>query len=182
MNNSISITISFLSGAVVGAAVAYIVTKKKYQKELEDQIAPVRQEFENYMKNEEKKEEEAKAAAEKEERARLERERKKEEAKKLADTVKELDYAAQKRKDRPYIIEQGGEEFGGYMAVSLEYYTDGVLLDNTDVIDDHQIDSLVGVENLALLDEHRPLIWVRNEEMKVDYEIAYIDEDFYAND
>ena len=68
------------------------------------------------------------------------------------------------------------------MAVSLDYYTDGVLLDGKDIVDDTQIDSLVGIENLSLLDKDRSVIWVRNDDMKVDYEIAYVDEDFYIDD
>lgn len=182
MNNSIGITLSFISGAAIGAVTAYIYTKKKYQKELEDQIAPVRKEFEDRIQSAEKKVEEVKAEAEKEAKAKLEHERKKEEAKKLEKTIKDLKYSEPKKKDYPYIIDQGGEEFGGYMAVSLDYYTDGVLLDGKDVIDDTQIDSLVGIENLALLDKDRAVIWVRNDDMKVDYEIAYVDEDFYIDD
>lgn len=182
MTNSISVTVSFLSGVAIGAASAYIFTKKKYQKELDEQIAPIRKDFEEHIKNVEKQVEEAKAEAEKEAKAKLEHERKKEEARKLEASIKDLKYAEPKKKDHPYIIDQGGEEFGGYMAVSLDYYTDGVLLDGKDIVDDTQIDSLVGLENLSLLDKDRSVIWVRNDDMKVDYEIAYVDEDFYIDE
>ena len=182
MNNSITMVLSFIGGAAVGAVSAYIFTKKKYQKEMDEQLAPIRKEFDDYIQNVDKKLEEAKAETEKNVRESVRNEQKKEEATKLEKKVTELDYAAQKKKDGPYIIERGGEEFGGYMAVSLEYYTDGILLDGTDIVDEAEMHDIVGVDNLALLDEKNPLIWVRNDERQVDYEIAYIDEDFYPDE
>ena len=68
------------------------------------------------------------------------------------------------------------------MAVSLEYYSDSVLVDGNDIIDDNDADEIVGLGNLALLSNDRPCIWVRNEARRVDYEIAYIDEDYYPSE
>ena len=182
MNNTVKFTLSFIGGAVFGSLVTYFVTKKKCEQQIEEQLAPVRKTFEEYVAKTDKKIADAKAQAEKDALEKTKGEVKKEEEKVLEKKVLDLNYTVPRKKDGPYIIDQGGEEFGGYMAVSLEYYTDGVLLDGTDIIDDAEKHEIVGIDNLALLDERRPLIWVRNDERQVDYEIAYVAEDFYPDE
>lgn len=173
MDVKVIATLSFIGGAVVGAVSTYIFTKKKNEERLNEQLQPVRDEFDKTIQKMEednkkfKEELEAKA-------------KKHEEIKTVREKTEDLGY--KKKGDHPYLIDQGGEEFGGHMAVSLEYYSDGILLDGTEIVDDASKDDLVGIENLALLCESHPIVWVRNDKLKVDYEIAYIDEDFYPDD
>ena len=186
MNKTIIGVLSFAGGAVVGAVAAYFITKDKCEKQMQAQLSTVRTEFDNYLQ----KSEEEKEKVVREKIAKEEKEKEKDE---LRNVAKRCNYGSPvpkpepkkkeyKKHDGPYLIEQGGEEFGGFMAVSLEYYTDGVLLDGVDVIEDKDKDDIVGIANLALLAEDNPLIWVRNERLQVDYEIAYIDEDFYPDE
>ena len=173
MDVKVIATLSFIGGAVVGAVSTYIFTKKKNEEKLNAQLQPVRDEFDKTIQQME--------ADKKKFQEKMEEQMKRhEEIKTVKKQTEDLGY--KKKGEHPYIIDQGGEEFGGHMAVSLEYYSDGVLLDGTEVIDDASKDDLVGIENLALLCESHPIVWVRNDKLQVDYEIAYIDENFYADD
>lgn len=174
MDVKVIATLSFIGGAIVGAAATYIYSKKKNEELLNEQLQPVRDEFNKTLQ---KMEEEHQQYREKVEATAKE---KHEQIKAVKTAAEDLYYA--KKQTHLHLIDRGGEEFGGYMAVSLEYYSDGVLLDGTEIIDDASKDDLVGIENLALLCEAHPIVWVRNDNLKVDYEIAYIDEDFYADE
>lgn len=72
----------------------------------------------------------------------------------------------------PYVIPP--EEFDtldGYEAISLTYYTDGVLADDADYpIED--IENIVGKDFVNHFGEYEPdSVFIRNEMLKVDYEI-----------
>lgn len=181
MNKTVLAVLAGAGGAIVGSVTTYILMKKKFENDMELQLESVRKEFDNYMKNEDTKTSEKTAEEEKkvdklvQDAVQAERER-------IQKKVQDLNYSATPSKKGPYLIERGGEEFGGYMAVSLEYYSDRVLVDGNDIIDDNDADEIVGLGNLALLSNERPCIWVRNEARRVDYEIAYIDEDYYPSE
>lgn len=179
MNNVVVGFIAFVGGAVLGSAVTYIYTKKHFETKVEEQVAEVRSEFDKYMDSVDKDVTNIRTEIEKEVRSQIRKEEKKAEVDNLEKAVTSLNYTKTNDKKGPYVIEQGGEDFGGYMAVSLDYYADGVLVDDPEVISDKDVDDIVGLENLALLSDTKPLIWVRNEERQVDYEIAYVDEDYY---
>lgn len=173
-------TLSFAAGAVIGAASTYIFMRKKNDKTLDEQLQPVRDEFDKALQKMEDDKKKFEDKLEADMREKIRKEEKAQEIKSMKTKTEDLGYT--KKGDHPYLIEQGGEEFGGHMAVSLEYYSDGVLLDGNDVISDADKEDLVGVENLALLCETTPIVWVRNDKLKVDYEIAYIDEDYYPDE
>lgn len=172
MTNQVVGVLAFAAGVVVGGAAVYIFTRKKNEERINQDLQATRDELAKYMTESEKKAQEEKT------------EKRPVEVSELVKHVELNNYISEEEKQAkgPYVIEQGGEDFGGYMAVSLEYYTDGVLLDGEEIIDDKQKDDLVGIENLARLSMLDPVIWVRNDKLKVDYEIAYIDEDFYDTD
>lgn len=74
---------------------------------------------------------------------------------------------------RPYTISpEEFEQFSDYTSMTLEYYRDKILADDTDeIITD--VDEIVGWDNLEKFGEYEPdIVYVRNEERKVDYEIC----------
>lgn len=80
---------------------------------------------------------------------------------------------------RPYVIKP--EEFGetDYETISLTYYADGVLTDDTDEpIDD--VDDVVGLDSLNHFGEYEDdSVFVRNDEHKCDYEILMDVREYY---
>lgn len=89
--------------------------------------------------------------------------------------------AAEKRKEaedvlpRPYVINPDDYGFfSDYETVSLHYYEDGVVAnDEDDVFDDYLINGTIGFEAIRYLEdnEDEEAVYVRNEELKYDYEV-----------
>lgn len=180
MDIKVIATLAFAAGAIVGAASTYIFMHKQTEEKVNAAIQPVRDEFDKALQQMEADKKKFEDNVEASVRKKMNKEAHEKEVKAVNKKAEDLGY---KKKDgRPYLIDQGGEEFGGYMAVSLDYYSDGILLDGNDIISDADKDDLVGIENLALLSDTKPEIWVRNDKLKVDYEIAYVDEDFYFDE
>ena len=73
--------------------------------------------------------------------------------------------------DRPYVISP--EEFGegDYETISLTFYADKVLTDETgDIVED--VDNLVGLDSLTHFGEYEDdSVFVRNDATNTDYEI-----------
>ena len=73
---------------------------------------------------------------------------------------------------RPYVITP--DEFGEiyeYDTISLRYYADKVLTDEDDVVITN-VDEIIGEDSLTHFGEYEDdSVFVRNDEMKADYEI-----------
>lgn len=84
------------------------------------------------------------------------------------DTKKEVD---DKMENRPYVIPPDEFDMMDYDTSSLTYYADGVLADEcNNKIDD--IDEIVGLESLEHFGEYEDdSVFVRNDKLKIDYEI-----------
>ena len=84
--------------------------------------------------------------------------------------------------NEPYVISP--DEFGnaGYDIVSLELYSDRVLVDEDDnPIED--IDFLVGEDSLEHFGEYEDdSVFVRNDHLKTDFEILLVEETYYDTD
>lgn len=178
----------FLSGVAAGAAISWKYLESKYKKIAQEEIDSVKEVYSNREKKqkEEKKIEHFEAIAEK----KKAREEDMEEAKSIISEsgyaiehsdiyqqVKEGKYMA----DRPYVIPP--EEFGEnpyYDAISLNYYADGILTDDTDEpIED--IDGLIGEDALTHFGEYEDdSVFVRDDDAQVDYEIL-LDQRRYAD-
>lgn len=82
---------------------------------------------------------------------------------------------------KPYVIppEEYGEKLGYDMA-SLQYYADGVLVDEAyDQYEGAEIDRLVGLESLKHFGDYPEdpdTVYVRNEEKETDYEITLVED------
>ncbi len=90
-------------------------------------------------------------------------------------------YSSKKEDGKPYIITP--EEFGDkddYDMISLTYYIDGTLADDNDEpVED--IESEISMESLNHFGEYEDdSIFVRNDELKVDYEVI-LDQRNYAD-
>lgn len=75
---------------------------------------------------------------------------------------------------KPYVISP--DEFGeldGYETTTLTYYADGVLEDDYYiVIDEEEVDAMVGLDSFNHFGEHEAdTVFVRNEKQKTDFEI-----------
>lgn len=188
MKDYVTKIIIFLSGVAAGAVISWKYLESKYKKIAQEEIDSVKEVYSNREKKqkEEKKIEHFEAIAEKQKA----REEDMEEAKSIISEsgydiehsdiyqqVKEGKYMA----DRPYVIPP--EEFGEnpyYDAISLNYYADGILTDDTDEpIED--IDGLIGEDSLTHFGEYEDdSVFVRDDDAQVDYEIL-LDQRRYAD-
>lgn len=94
---------------------------------------------------------------------------------------KEEEEEEDEMEDRPYVISP--EEFGeeGYEQVSLTYYADGVLTNESDdVIED--VDDLIGEESLEHFGEYEDdSVFVRDDSKGIDYEILKDLRNYYGD-
>ena len=185
MSNGLKYALAFSLGAAVGAAVSWKLLKTKYEQITRDEIESVK---EVYSKRDD-------LVTEYEEPENLE-----ESAKELAAMAKDKpdlkEYAAKLKEEgytetvkevadvrKPYVISP--EEFGeleDYETDYLTYYYDHILADDMDdIIDD--IEGVVGQESLDRIGEYEPdLIHVRNDKLRIDYEIAVVTEAYSDDD
>lgn len=175
----------FAVGAVAGAAVAHVVTKRKMEEILDEEIASVKDAFKKRMedKKESDKNVEELLAKVEEENEYVPTE---EDIQQVNDIISSNGYVNYTKymndeeekeneqveaTDFPYVIEP--EEFGedGYDTQTLTYYADGVLVDDLDdIVDD--IETVVGIQNIKVFEEFGATsVMVRNEIFRVDYEI-----------
>lgn len=85
--------------------------------------------------------------------------------------------------DGPYIISpEEFDELDGYEAVSLTYYNDGVLTNMWDSqLDEDEIEEMVGkdfAEHFGEYEDDEDSVFIRNDELKADYEITRDYRDF----
>lgn len=170
----------FTVGALAGAAGAYIYTKDKYEKLIDEEIQSVKDRYKK--KAEETKKEEQKPAEEpseivKEEYKDIVKDNKyvnytKYMGENEASNDKPVEDEVVEHTDFPYAIDP--EEFGeepGYDTITYTYFADGVLVDDVDdVVDEPEI--MVGLENLKIFEEFgASAVYVRNDIYRMDIEI-----------
>lgn len=167
--NKTYVGLSFVVGALIGAATAVLLTKDYYEKKAEDRADEEIESVKEMMRKREKRLEvitneqiEKRAYEIISERYNNPNKQELKEEKKEEETMAE---------ERPYVIDPS--EYGDldYKQVSLNYYDDGVLTyENDDVIDD--VDSLVGKDSLSHFGEYEAdTVYVRNDRLKIDFEI-----------
>ena len=167
MNNKVVNAIAFLLGAGIGSVVTWKLVETKYKKLAQEEIDSVR---EVYSKKEIALANEVKKA-----HACLEANTKNDKVPSYQHIVEDMGYAAESEEEEGvsnvYVIPP--ESYGelDYEEVSLTYYADGYLADDTgDLIED--IDGTVGLD----FDEHigdfeDDSVHIRNERLKTDFEI-----------
>lgn len=166
----------FFLGLVLGAAGGAYVAKSIAEKKTEDQIEKATVEARNYYKEkyEPKKEEPVK---EPEKVTRIYGKafdlysRPPEEVK-IEDGTREEDPSAE-----TYAYPIDADDFGmdsEYTTYTLDYYTDGNLVDETGNIVDDPV-HIVGGDILDELSATNPVLYVRNDITKTDYEVCFVD-------
>lgn len=167
MNNSIKYVIAFSMGAAVGVAASWKLLKTKYERIVQEEIDSYR-EVRSRLDNQKEKTEEP------------EDEQCDPEYDEYVDiaSIYSGTHVATEEKEiaeiiEPYVIipEELGET--GYEIVSLTYYNDGVLTDDTGlVIDEEDADGMIGEDALNHFGDHEDdSVHVRNDNLKRDYEI-----------
>ena len=170
MNNFIVKFAFFTVGAAIGSAVTWKLVKTKYEQLAQEEIDSVKQIFHQHRMP-------VNSVYGAHPEAKTESNVKK------SDTITEYknyasNYTSENEEkgepeimDRPYVISP--EEFGegDYETISLTFYADKVLTDETgDIVDD--VEDLVGYDSLNHFGEYEEdSVFVRNDNLKTDYEI-----------
>ena len=164
----------FLTGAAIGSAATWYFVKDKYEKKAQADIESVKSKF-TYKKEESAKKSEPEKEAIKEVTK---------EKPNIAEYAKMLskegytDYSVSEKREekgetpKPYVISPDQfREFDDYDVISLTYYADHILADDNDeIVED--VEDVVGFESLGHFGEYEDdSVYVRNERLKVDYEI-----------
>lgn len=146
----------FTTGLIIGAVCTWLHTKNKYEKILQEEIESVKKTFSKnnngYTPCDKDKE-------------------------KMSDIISDSGYANEEKNDHPYVIPP--EEFGeieGYERISLTYYSNGVLADDSDSKIDN-VEDILGTVGADLKDHFGEYeddsVYVRNDARSCDYEILY---------
>lgn len=163
----------FVAGAAAGAAVAWKIAKTKYAQIAQEEIDSVKEAFSIRKGNGDTETIDSSPADgenEKVDEDRLEYE-------KIVSDNKYATESEEVKEDqdmddgKPYVI--APEEYGDcdYATVSLTIYADGIVTNEQDKIVDN-VDELVGNESLTHFGEYEDdSVYVRNDKLKIDFEI-----------
>ena len=163
--------IFFTIGGALGFIVANAMLKDRYEKLTQAEIDSVKAAFRKDHPL--PKKEETRQASENERKA-------------YSQYVNKLGYAEEKKPaqiSKPEVISP--DEFGdrdGYEEISLTYYADGTVTDDSDrPMDEDEIEETIGKDSLQHFGEYEEdSVFVRNDRLKVDYEILF-DQRTYAD-
>lgn len=166
----------FAAGAVIGSVATWKFTKDKYKAIADEEIESVKEMFAKRKKKEDFETPEPKFSDA--------------DLKKLKQTITTNGYRnysniakeVEPIMTKPYVILP--EEFGeaDYPTESLTYYADGILTDDrNNIIED--VERMVGTESLNHFGEYEDdSVFVRNDELRTDYEILLDNQRFYDTD
>ena len=171
--NTLSKIVIFAAGAVVGSTVTFKVVKYKYEKIAREEIDSV---IETFSKSSDMKIDNDDEYEEDEEDEEDETDDDLIERSKLSKIISEQKYNNYEEEDednmeKPYVISP--EEFGeyDYPMVTLFYYADGVVTNERGKIVAN-VDELIGEDFASHYGEYETdTVFVRNDKMKIDYEI-----------
>lgn len=183
----------FITGAAVGSAATWFYAKKKYEQIAQEEIDSVKETFTYKQPSETESNENVQTIAD---RAK-EKPSVVEYAKELMEKEKYTNYSnsempsedipesgvtgANTNYKPPYVIPP--EDFGendDYDKISLTYYSDHIVTDeNDEILED--VEGAIGFESLNHFGEYEDdSVFVRNERLKVDYEIL-LDQRSYSD-
>lgn len=205
MKKSLLYLFTFAVGASLGSAVTWHYTKKKYEKIAEEEIKSVKEVFSkkendvnnrlsvanNLLKEKLKKEVIVEDITED-----IVQDEDIDSTPDISEPEEHEDYEAVLRKagyknepqkitkNGPYVIPP--EEFGetDYDIISLTYYADDILVDDSDEkILNSKVDELIGVDSLSHFGEYDDdAVYVRNDDLKCDYEILRSEREYFDVD
>lgn len=180
-NTTLSKLTIFAVGAAIGSAVTWYFLKTKYEQFAEEEIESVKETFSRRPRYEgpETLDEADEESFEGKDIQEYENEVQKNGYVDYTNNkkpVKEVE-----RMTRPYIIEPGEfDTFDDYRAESLTCYNNNVVVDDYgNVIDECDLDEMIGLETLNRFEEFDDdSVYVRNDELCTDYEILRDYSDF----
>lgn len=179
MNSTLNKIMIFSAGAAIGSVVTWKLVKTKYEQIAQQEIESVREAFETHETKEATKEELVDDSEEPDEAEEVTEVKQYKATLVGAGYLDEHDELLNKEEvydnmDRPYVIspDDYGDPDVGYDTESLDYYEgDGVLTDSFGEVVEN-VDELVGEDFATHFgDYERDSVFVRNDEMEVDYEI-----------
>lgn len=161
MNNFVTKFAIFTVGAAIGSAVTWYFTKTKYERIAQEEIDSVKEVFSKH-----------KTISEDTVDTKIENPEMTEYKNIVQNYTSENEEEGEpETMDKPYVISP--DEFGDsdYEIISLTYYADKVLTDETgDIVDD--VEDLVGYDSLNHFGEYEEdSVFVRNDALSTDYEI-----------
>lgn len=173
MNNVLSASLFFISGAAVASFITYKLVEKKFKDLADEEIESVRAVYERKLEKNKPAKDEKKDAKQVEPAAN------KIQINPYSSLVNNLGYSNNKKEEKEDMAVDNNievippEDFGeyDYECESLTYYKDGVLtFDNDEKIDN--VEKYVGSEALDTFGEYEDdSVFVRNHKMKTDFEI-----------
>lgn len=166
-----SIVVSFLAGAVVGAAAVWKYSQKKWEKISEEEIESVRQSYR-------KKYGAAKKKVDKEKLFEQEKEERKAERVNYSKKVTELKYVSNeedtKVRQEPYIIKEDVfDEYEDYDTISMIFEKGKRILTEDETEKELDPEETFGQEVLDYIFNinEEDIVYVRDEVLKIDYEV-----------
>ena len=175
-NNTLSKFVTFTVGAALGSAVTWFLLKEKYAKLAEEEIESVRELY-SINQNEEPRDDDGTVEIDHDSNDEIEE---------VEELVQELGYINYSNTNkpvkevgnvkRPYIIEPGEfDTLDDYDVKTLTYYSNDVVTDDyNNVIDNSDLDDMIGLDALSHFDENagdEDSVYVRNDVLRCDYEI-----------
>lgn len=164
--------IAFISGCCVGALCTWRYAKNKYKQIADDEIQEIRDFYDEKIEHEQ---EDAKQAEIKDDGDDEEDDTSLNKYSTRPFDLKTSKEEDMKSKKKPYVIPP--EEFGeldDYDQISLTYYEDNYLAnDRKELVTD--VEGIIGWDNINRIGEYEDdAIHVRNDELKIDYEILQV--------
>lgn len=170
----------FFAGVGAGAYIGYVIAKKKYENLADEEVASVKEAYENkYQKVEFKAKKEAvetitNKIAEENGYVRTEVNIVDE------DDVFEDDFPKEERAEHPYIIDVYDYEdfYHGFEKICVTYYAGNNVL-MSDEMEEIDVDSHVGLDNVNhLLEQGSVTAFIRNERLGTDFEVLFEDGEY----
>lgn len=193
MDSHVKGLISFTIGGLVGAGVAIIFLRNKYERMYQEGVESMKRVYADLIAKEQGYKTETEGGEEQAELAKLNLEKPdlNELAKNVAKDHQFIDYSKkteiktveevknehepeEKEPEDHYVIDPNDfGEFEDYGRIFLTYYADGILADeNDDILDDSDIDNSVGLDFEDHFGEYEEdSVHIRNDRLKCDYEI-----------
>ncbi len=176
----------FFAGVGAGAYIGYVIAKKKYENLANEEVASVKEAYENKYREERVKE--YKEFREKVDKVATMAEDIAKENNYIPtevniidkDDVFEDDFPKEDRAENPYIIDVYDYEdfYHGFEKTCVTYYAGNNVLIN-DEMEEIDVDSHIGIGNVNhLLEQESVTAFIRNERLGTDFEVLFEDGEY----
>jgi hypothetical protein len=170
----------FFAGVGAGAYIGYTIAKKKYENLADEEVASVKEAYENKYREEKIKEKVDKVVTMAEDIVKENNYIPTEVNIVDEDDVFEDDFPKEERAEHPYIIDVYDYEdfYHGFEKTCVTYYAGNNVLVN-DAMEEIDIDSHIGLGNVNhLLEQESVTAFIRNERLGTDFEVLFEDGEY----